>query len=630
MARLVILRWTPANWSEERRCLAIWARIAQEREWTPFLNRRGVLAHYMCEPYETEPLMLRGEQGAIFGPLFATEHVGSPPIGGLSAPETAKLVEHERGEMLARNYWGAYAAVLHDTGHDVLTVVRDPTGACPLFVGPLGGATAIFSHAEDYLALAHDVAPDLQFLSAFIGHARLVTPHTAIAGVSELLPGEELRIGRESCLVDRTMVWRPTAGATEFGPEQFDEATTRLREVVLGAAESWAKVSPRIVHRLSGGLDSTIVLASLQRADACEVMALNAYPDNAPEGDERSFARAAAAACGAPLLEVAMSPSRIDYARLLQCNFGARPSRSSMSFTDDTVPEAILSAAPLALVTSGQGGDQIFHRLRTPLIAADALRDGCSLGRVSEVALNTARLARRPVWDVFAAILEHGLIARRQTVSAGLRGAGGFALPGANERAKAMAADHPWSDLISRAPPARALRMAHVMDLQYYQQPNGLNAHFATQPVLASQPIVEFVLRTPPYVMTWRGRERALARAAFADLVPEVILKRTGKGDTTRYHAAALVRQLPFIREMLIGGELERAGVIDAVALRAALARDVVAEASVSVAIASALLAEIWLRRFYALRRRTFHHPEAADQGELGDAACEGEAVRRA
>lgn len=626
MARLFILRSTPGDWSEERRCRALWARIATERGWLKFIDRRGVLAHYVCAPDE-KVLMLRGGQGAIFGPLFSAARLGSPPITELNAAETSKLVEHGRGAILAGEYWGAYAAVLHDTGRDVLSVVRDPAGACRLFTGPLGSTTAIFSHAEDYLALADDAAPDFEFISAFVGHARLVTPQTAIERVSELLPGEELCIGRASSTVNRSMVWTPMPAGAFLGPDKFDEAAARLRDVVLGAAQSWAQVSPHMVHRLSGGLDSTIVLAALRRANLSEVTALNAYPDNVPEGDERPYARAAAEACGVSLLEVAMSPERIDYSRLLQCEFSAKPSRSSMGFTDDTVPRAILSAAPLALVTSGQGGDQIFHRLRTPLIAADAMRDGCNLGLVMEIALNTARLSRRPVWNVFSAVLEQGLIRRRQTVSAGLRGAGGFAGIGATERAKAMAADHPWSDLISRAPPARALRMSHIMDLQYYHQPNGLNTHFSTQPVLASQPIIEFVLRVPPYVMTWGGRERALARAAFADLVPEIILKRTGKGDTTRYHAAALARQLLFIREMLVGGELERAGLVDAAALRAALARDVVSEASMGVAISSALLAELWLRRFYELRRRRFDEPVVSGQGKLGDA--EGEAAKR-
>lgn len=615
MTRLFIMRWTPADWAEERRCRALWSRIESDRNWTKFLDRRGVLAHFATAPFEPAPLILKGEQGGIFGHIFQTARPGSPPVQDLDSAETSKLVEHGRGEQLARDYWGAYQAVLHDRGRDILTVVREPTGARALFMGPVGAATAIFSHAADYLALADAAEPDFHFLSAFIGHARVVTPHTAIAGVEELMAGEEVRLGRSRTQTERAIVWTPTAKTAAIQPSGFEAAAAELRGVVVNTARSWAHASTRIVHRLSGGLDSTIVLVALSKAHVAEVVALNAYPDRVPEGDERRYARAAAEACGAPLLEIAMSPERINYERLLDCAFGAKPSRSSMSFTDGTVTDAIASAYAQAIVTSGQGGDQVFHRLRTALIAADAWRDGCGLATTFEIAINTARLSRRPVWDVFSAILEHGLLRQPFSSMGPMRGGAIFLSADSAARAKRMADDHPWTNEIRRASPARALRIRHIMDLQYYHQPNGLNGRFATQPVLASQPIVEFCLAVPPYVMTWGGRERALARAAFAPLVPDVILKRTGKGDTTRYHAAALARQMPFIREMLIGGELERAGILEPATLRRALAPDVIAEASLSVAISSALLAEIWLRRFYGLRARAVGTRGGTHQG---------------
>lgn len=625
MTRLFILRWTPADRAEERRCRALWSRIESDRAWTKFLDRRGVLAHFSPAPYEPPPLLLKGEQGAIFGPIFRTALPGSPPIKDLDPIETSKLVEHGRGDALAREYWGAYQAVLHDRGHDILTVVREPTGSRALFMGAVGEAAAIFSHAEDYLALA-DAAPDLRFLSAFIGHARVVTPRTAIDGVKELMAGQEVRLGRSPGSTENTVVWTPIAKRRHVTPRNFAAAASELREIVLQTAHSWAQASPSIVHRLSGGLDSTIVLAALSRAKPTELIALNAYPDNVPEGDERRYARAAAEACGASLLEVAMSPDRIDYARLLDCAFGAKPSRSSMSFADDTVTDAIASVSSQALVTSGQGGDQIFHRLRTPLIAADAWLDGCGPARTLEIAVDTARLARRPVWDVLGAVVQHGVL--RQPISSigPMRGGAIFASPDSAAYSKRIAAEHPWASALSRASPARALRMRHVMDLQYYHQPNGLNTRFATQPILASQPLIEFCLAVPPYVMTWGGRERALARAAFAPLVPDIVLRRTGKGDTTRYHAGALARQMPFIREMLIGGELERAGVLEPAILRRTLAQDVIAEASVNVAISSALLAEIWLRRFYGLRRRTSGTPGDPIEGAGAVSAATGRA----
>ena len=139
--------------------------------------------------------------------------------------------------------------------------------------------------------------------------------------------------------------------------------------------------------------------------------------------------------------------------------------------------------------------------------------------------------------------------------------------------------------------------MAHVADLHFYHQRSSLSG-FIAAPLLACQPVVECCLSIPPYEMTQGGRERALARAAFGDLVPRIILERRHKGDTTRYHRAVLERQLPFIREMLCDGELVKFGLLARAPLETALRRDVVVDAKTKAQIMTAFIAELWLRRF--------------------------------
>ncbi|WP_228126865.1 asparagine synthase-related protein [Candidatus Viadribacter manganicus] len=557
-------------------------------------------------------MLLHGAQGAIFGSLFQRQRLGAAPLGDITPSQTSRLVESGRGAELSRDYWGAYLAVLHDTGQDELVIVREAAGAHPIYYGRLGKSMAVFSHAEDFLALADEAQPDFEFLSAFCAQSRLVTPRTAIKDVRELMAGEELCLGRAPGAVAKCVVWAPIANARSFTSEEFDAAAGGLRETVFAVARSWSQTSSEIVHRLSGGLDSSIVLGALKRATTGELLAVNAFPADVAEGDERRYARAAADASDTRLIEVAMSPAHISYERLLDAYFSAKPSRAAMSFTDPTMGRAIAAEMNSPLVTSGQGGDQVFHRLRTPLIAADAWCDGCDLAELQRIMVDTARLARRPIWDVFGAVLKYGLL--RQPLASGPFGSRARGCE--PDAIKTLLNEHAWARVRAAASPARAMRIAHIMDLQYYHQPNGLNAQFATHPILASQPIIEFCLRVPPYVMTWGGRERALARAAFQDVIPGEVLARTGKGDTTRYHVAALARQLPFMREMLIGGELERAEIIDGVELREALSRDVMSEGSRSGFLSSALLAEIWLRRFYALQRRFVepgHRPEPPD-----------------
>jgi asparagine synthase (glutamine-hydrolysing) len=79
---------------------------------------------------------------------------------------------------------------------------------------------------------------------------------------------------------------------------------------------------------------------------------------------------------------------------------------------------------------------------------------------------------------------------------------------------------------------------------------------------LLSQPLMETCLQIPTYLLLRGGRERGLAREAFADRVPAQILRRRDKGSIVS-HATEMLRQSePFVRELLMDGVLAGAGVI--------------------------------------------------------------------
>lgn len=105
-------------------------------------------------------------------------------------------------------------------------------------------------------------------------------------------------------------------------------------------------------------------------------------------------------------------------------------------------------------------------------------------------------------------------------------------------------------------------------------------------------------MRIPPYVMQHGGMTRALARAAFADLLPPATLSRTRKGDTTRHFRRALDNNLDFLRAFLPDGELVRRGIVD----RGVLEDDLKApEGRALFRLSAALVAEFWIARIKAL-----------------------------
>jgi asparagine synthase (glutamine-hydrolysing) len=88
---------------------------------------------------------------------------------------------------------------------------------------------------------------------------------------------------------------------------------------------------------------------------------------------------------------------------------------------------------------------------------------------------------------------------------------------------------------------------------------------------LLSQPVVELCLGLPSWMWIARGRNRSIARDAFADGLPALVRSRRSKGDFTAFCGAIYARQHKDLSEILLDGWLAREGVLDREAIEAYL-----------------------------------------------------------
>lgn len=594
MLRVFALRYRPGDGPARRRACELVARLP-EANWRLAIDRRGVLLHYAPSASDMEPVVLGDSRGLIAGACFRRADAGARSRRALDLD--AFEMSDDGRRRLHGAYWGPCAIFLHDRASDRFNVWRDPAAGRPFYWVPASeGVTACFTHMSDYIRACAHSAMDEPHVGAFLAHPRLVAPATCVRGVREVMAGQQISIDRD-LRVEVETLWRPSPPDRRRMLDNSADAAKALREAVWDAAAAWVCLEAPLAHRLSGGLDSSIVLSALCRANAGPVVCINEFPLGCPEGDERGMARLVAAHFGCPLIEAAADPHAVDYRALGEIEVNARPSLSDISFADGAVVDAARRAGAVIL-SSGQGGDQLFHRARTPGIAAEAVRDALPIRDIWRIAFDTARLARRPIWDVFASIWDDRVLRRREAPYEAAFARLSFA--SADARAAAIEAwrAHPWWDEIRRAGPARAARIVHVADLEYYNQHSMATTRLVSAPILASLPVLEAVLRIPPYVMTQGGKERALARLAFAAYLPPEVVSRTQKGSTTRYHNRVFEAQLPFIREMLIDGEMCRRGLVDKARLEQALSRDVLTSAPLKSALTAVFVAEMWIRRF--------------------------------
>ena len=113
---------------------------------------------------------------------------------------------------------------------------------------------------------------------------------------------------------------------------------------------------------------------------------------------------------------------------------------------------------------------------------------------------------------------------------------------------------------------------------------------------LLSQPIIELCLRIPSWMWCEGGKNRVVARRAFADLLPRAILLRRSKGTPDGYSMAIFNNNRNLIRSFLHEGLLAQQGMIDLGAVDQALADQSPIRGSAYSRILSFCDIEAWAR----------------------------------
>lgn len=498
---------------------------------------------------------LEEKRGLLLGRLFRRGHSGEA-ILSLSRSECRNAAS-SGGRSLLTGSWGNYVAFLRE--HDKVTILRDPSGAIPVHHLDMGGLHAFFSHAE----LAQDLGldereVDEEFLRQWLTYPFLRTSRTGLAGICELLPGTSATLGNGTCSV--ASAWTPWPAAAPLARIfDFDEAAHGLRAVLLETTACQVGAHERPILELSGGLDSSIVAACL-KAGGIPFHAMN-FVTSMPDGDERDYARIVAFALGAPLAELKEEERHLDL--MPSAMRGLRPGLSPVLQPLHRAFSAYAAANGSDAFVTGAGGDNLFCYLTTAAPILDAaralgprqawstLRDvaelgGCTIWTAARYALRKRiSLARRPKWKKDERFLSPVAMA---------------AGPEA----------HPWLDAPPDAEPGKVEHVNSLVRAQYFIEPEYPTGEIILHPLI-SQPLMEYCLAVPTWLWLKGGRNRAVARAAFAGLLPDEVLLRRTKGRLESMCARAYVANKGRLAELLLGGELARRELLDLKALEAYL-----------------------------------------------------------
>lgn len=540
-----------------------------------------------------------GRTGVVIGTLFRRDGGASSPISSLTVSEIEEI-RKSRGTSLVHRHWGHYIALIGGSDGK-WRIIRDPTGGFPCYYVRSHGVVFVFSHLNDCASvLPIKLSLNDSHLYSFLHLQRFPLRDTGFNEIEVIHAGEAVDFSKRA--TTRTFLWEP-ASFCRFPAEHenVEEGILSMRDAVMKCVHSWAACRPSILHELSGGLDSSIVLASLAAAPTAPRLTCCTHVTDCPEGDERNYARLMALHAHVPLVELPLRPaawSRIE--DLVRVNDPISPLFTSFHCGADSEIKELIQAGSFDCTFSGQGGDQLFHRTLPGITAVDYAWVHRLDLRLLGVIVETAQVSRQPFWSVARAAIEHGYFRRpydlwRQSQVSG------FMRPPPIDLSKSC---HPWLAEPAQLPPAKLLQVMCLTESQTYfatQRPYVDDMH-----PLVSQPLVECCLQIPTYVLSHGGTDRTIARAAFRDALPSEIVQRSSKGAVSRFFYEAVYGNRAHIRPFLLDGLLAERGLLDRAELKRTLDDPAtIARGRSLMPIMTATICEMWIRTAASLVRST-------------------------
>jgi asparagine synthase (glutamine-hydrolysing) len=453
----------------------------------------------------------------------------------------AHLAEHLEPADVARALHGMFAFAVWDARRERLILGRDRVGKKPLYWWS-DGSQLVFA-SEIKALLAHPAVParlDAGAIPGFLTYGYASTPRTFYEGIVSVPPGHVLVVERDFTI--RTeQYWRPVVpgmdGTTRLELSERD-AAREVRRLLTTAVERRLVADVPLGAFLSGGVDSSAVVALMARASPDPVRTFTIGFEDRDGFDEREHARLVAEHVGTDHTELVVHPDAVDLIERIVWHHD-QPFGDSSSIPTFLLSELTREHVTVALC--GDGGDELFagyDRFRGGVIA-DRLsriprrprRAMASLMRLASKATGSYRVERL---RRFAAAADLGLPDAYRSW---------LALTSDEDRRALTGVASDWSDeswhaVWDESRGADTLDRLLHLNLRTYLLDDLLpkvdrmamaNALEVRAPFLDHE-LIELALRLPPSAKVRGMSAKRVLKAAIEDLVPRSILDRPKRG----------------------------------------------------------------------------------------------------
>ena len=279
---------------------------------------------------------------------------------------------HSDTEVLVEAFaqWGVEATICRinamfafaawDTQENELWLARDRFGEKPLYYG-WHGNVLLFGSELKALAAVEGFSPDIdrQALGMLIRKISIPAPSTIYRGIKKLAPGSLLRIRGGQERSELVRYWDPgtEASNTAVSAPRGDEVVDELEELMTSVVTSRMESDVPLGAFLSGGVDSSTVVALMQKSSTQQVKTFTIGFSEAGY-DESPHAKAVAQHLQTDHTELKLTAT--DALAVIP----KLPRIYDEPFADSSqIPTYLVSALAREHVTvalSGDGGDELF------------------------------------------------------------------------------------------------------------------------------------------------------------------------------------------------------------------------------------------------------------------------------
>jgi asparagine synthase (glutamine-hydrolysing) len=522
-----------------------------------------------------------------------------------SDTETIVHLYEEAAERCVDALNGIFAFAIWDARARRLMLARDRFGVKPLYYVETLDALYFASEVKALLAVgATRAEPDMAAADHYFRFGYVPGRRTMFRGVRKLLPGHVLA-ATPAGRVEERRYWRlayaPESAAR--APSRFAEAADELRARLEEAVRIQLRSDVPLGIFLSGGIDSSAVVALAARLVGRPLETFSVYYDDGPGFDERPFAAEVAARFGTRHRELRVSPD--DFREAIP---------AFVRHMDEPVTEAAAislfllareTKKAVTVVLSGEGSDESFggYPIYGLMLALERWRrvpGRRALGRLA-ARLAPAKIARylalaeRPLERRYTGVHLYDDVIRDRVLAPGAA----EAPPG--ERPEDLVLAH-----YARTARLPALHRMLALDVETWLPDDILvkadkmtMAHGLELRVpFLDHTLCEWAAALPP---RWKVRgfaAKRILKRALAGVLPERIVARPKLGFPTPLERLFRGPLLPYVRETLLDASCTSRGLFRREGLEALIAEHEAGRADRHKALWQLLVFEEWMRAF--------------------------------